>query len=393
MNILEKNTIKDFDLNAKEINFIDIKNFKLNDKSKGDVSNSIITKILRHETKKDCGIYNYILNIETGNGTENIPVIFKVKLPDKYCIDVVGLLFKTLGNESLSRLFQDNKEIAGFCDTHVHETGFYSTAKKSVLKHCPQIYDVEINEKDQDFLIVMEDLSNDCYFDTKECPISWNDKRIKAALNAISDVHATYINKFNEISKSMHLRKIDDDLINFKTAGAFLKELTYHNAKSFSNFINKDVLALCDDFINNLSENVGKMQSFPMTLSHNDFNNRNVCFRKGRHEDKFIIYDWELATYQNPQYDAIEFLLSVLDEESPKEEFYSYISFYKSLLEKKTSQIFNDDEFMDLVYINAQKLAFTRFNMHLLVNNAYDLGHIMKSYNNFVKIFVPTSNN
>lgn len=388
MTILEKNQIQNFTLNNKKSNFINIKNFNFSQNSTGDVSNSIITKILRHETKKDCGIYNYTLNIETSTGTETTPVVFKVKLPDKYCIDVVSHLFKTLGNEKLHALFDDNKEIAGFCNTHIHETGFYSTAEKSVLVHCPKIYNVEIDEKNQDFVVLMEDLSENCYFDTKEFPISWNEKKIKAALNAISDVHATYMNKFNEISKSMHLRKIDDDLINFKTAGDFLKELTYHNAKSFPNLINKDVLALCDSFILNLSRNVGKMKNFPMSLSHNDFNNRNVCFQKCSSEDKFIIYDWELISYQNPQYDVVEFLLSVLPETSSKEDFYFYIKFYKNLLEKKTLQIFNDDEFLDLVYINALKLVFTRFNMHLLVNNAFDLGHIMKSYNNFIKIFV-----
>ncbi len=61
-----------------------------------------------------------------------------------------------------------------------------------------------------------------------------------------------------------------------------------------------------------LSAYQAERQAMPTTLVHNDITNpRNACFKGAQ----FCLYDWELATFHLPQYDVVEFLCFVLDQD------------------------------------------------------------------------------
>jgi small subunit ribosomal protein S2 len=77
------------------------------------------------------------------------------------------------------------------------------------------------------------------------------------------------------------------------------------------------------------------MLSFPMTLTHNDFNPRNLCLRRGGVLPATVLYDWELAFFQNPQHDLIEFLVFVLEDGTPRRDYLRYADFYLENLERR----------------------------------------------------------
>jgi hydroxymethylglutaryl-CoA reductase (NADPH) len=53
----------------------------------------------------------------------------------------------------------------------------------------------------------------------------------------------------------------------------------------------------------------------PSTLIHNDFNPRNLCFRREHRALRVCAYDWELATVALPQTDLVVLLCYVLPQD------------------------------------------------------------------------------
>jgi thiamine kinase-like enzyme len=155
--------------------------------------------------------------------------------------------------------------------------------------------------------------------------------------------------------------------------------------------LNESCRQIYIDFLDHLSDRIDEMNAFPMTLTHNDFNCRNICLRDETEEIRLVVYDWELACYQNPQHDVIEFLAYVLPEKTSKATIDEYAEYYRSRLEEKTGLSFSKDEFHRILYLNAVELGLVRFNLYLLSHNIVKFDFIERVYRNLVN-FIVSSN-
>jgi hydroxymethylglutaryl-CoA reductase (NADPH) len=80
-------------------------------------------------------------------------------------------------------------------------------------------------------------------------------------------------------------------------------------------------------FINELKKEHDALQ-LPKTIIHNDFNSRNIAIRTN---GEVCIYDWELAVWDFPHRDIVEFLSFVLPPDFDSKQFYEYLHFHYQL--------------------------------------------------------------
>ena len=94
------------------------------------------------------------------------------------------------------------------------------------------------------------------------------------------------------------------------------EDLAVHASEEFPEWFSQGDLALHRKLIELIPSWWTRMEALPRTLVHNDFNPRNVAFRRRRGGPRLVAYDWELATLHLPQRDVAELLCYVLTPEA-----------------------------------------------------------------------------
>ncbi len=226
----------------------------------------------------------------------------------------------------------------------------------------------------------MEDLSSYSHLDTVDDPSAWRPEHIRSVLKSLAAIHAIYWNRIRDIEPEMHLTALDAEAM--EKASDLLRELTAFNAFRYSELIPSGLNSIYKDILDDLVPAIKAMQQFPVTLTHNDFNPRNICFRPEKDGLRPVIYDWELAFIQNPQHDLIEFLVFLFDPETSMEEYDRYIEIYLGYLEENIGALINRNKFMSVLHLNAVHLAIVRFNLYLLGHNLLNFSFMDRVYRN-----------
>jgi Hydroxymethylglutaryl-CoA reductase len=349
---------------------------------------SIITKLLQDRSKSIVGIFRYELTVQNGDGEENKSTILKLKPADHYIVEIGAGLARLSGDDTLPGLFESQAHIFGFNDSNKREVEFYRMARKEILRYVPKIYGSKIDKERELFAILMEDLSTLSHIDSANDIFKWDDQSIKTVLNDMAGMHAVYLNDRAAVPEEMLANTLNKE----KLCGAykFLCDLTDHNARQFPEMLNESCKQIYFDFLDHLSDRIDEMNVFPMTLTHNDFNSRNICLRDETEDVRLVVYDWELACYQNPQHDLIEFLVYVLPEKTSKKTIDEYAEYYLTGLEEKTGLSFSRPEFHRVLHLNAVERGLVRFNLYLLSHTIVKFDFMERVYGNLVN-FITSS--
>ncbi len=346
----------------------------------------IVSNIVGKKSGASVGLFKYKLRINTDKGPREMPAVLKLKSAESDLLNTGVGLVRLSGEDRLPGLFERHQHIFGFENSTIREIAFYKDAKPEVLKFCPEIYGTKIEEDRALYAILMEDLSGNANFSTIDDPAQWDENSIKAVLEGMASIHSAYFNDFQSIPESMQINRFDPESL--FAASEFLRELTDFNAGKFPELITSQVRKLYHDYITGFSSNLKKMQDFAMTLTHNDFNTRNLCIGDQSGHKTLVLYDWELVCYQNPQHDLAEFLVFALSEQADVKQFFKFTQFYRLQLQKITGITIPKESFNQVLRLNLMDLATVRFNLYLLAHNLLHFKFIPRVYGNLTRFIV-----
>ena len=271
--------------------------------------------------------------------------------------------------------------VFGFDKSHEREIAFYKLAGKDILSYCPEIYGFYADAPKNAYALLMEDLSSLTHLDTVNRPSLWDNESIKTVLYDLAGMHAVYMDRLEKIPEEININNYTEK--NLIPATDLLSELTSYNARRFPELLTKPIERIYQKFIDNIPGILNEMQSFPMTLTHNDFNVRNICLRKeGIKGPRLVLYDWEVPCWQNPQLDLVEFLVYCLPGNASRGSFTRYLSRYMKNLEVLSGRTFDKKIYEKVLYLNAIKLAVIRFNLYLLAHNVLKFPYMDRVYGN-----------
>ncbi len=345
--------------------------------------NSIISNAIESRASKIFGVHRYLLQVQSRNGLQELPVVLKIKTSDIEVIDLGAKVAKLSGEDTLPGFYVNQSNIFGFKDSHLREMAIYKLKNSVIQKYCPRIYGVkEIKEK-QAFLILMEDLSTCALLNSVNRPEQWFPPAINVVLDGIAGIHAHFFHRFEELPSNLYIKKISSS--DFSHAYELIAALKNYNTTRYPHLISTSLMRLFDDFLANHEERCAQMERYHITLTHNDFNTRNLCLRSNGKEQSLVVFDWELAMFQNPQLDILEFLAHVIPNDTSSETFFCYFEHYRSLMEWKTAIPLPADQFYRIAGFNLLYLLLVRYNLYLLAHNILKFQHIDRVYTNLVR--------
>ena len=250
------------------------------------------------------------------------------------------------------------RSILGYDGSHIRESRFYGNVASSLGVYLPSFIGSFYDAESGLYAILMREYGSDC---------APNVKLLLDALDAITDFHAHYYNR-RECVDSLNLNHHTTDVYREQKGIllGMLDRLEAENAATFS----PEHRRLLYDFALHIEEHHASLPKHE-TLTHNDFTPRNIFWRKSG----IMIYDWELACYQCPEHDLIEFLLFVMPHLSDGE-IASLIEYFKEKLFTKCGICFDGETYGRILRFNLLEYCVNRLSLYSVCNKALHVDFI-----------------
>ncbi len=345
-----------------------------------DTRNGIISDVAQSGSHGVSGLFRYHLRLRLEKKVKKATSVLKIKPSVQELVTIGVRVARLTGDDTLGGLFESQFQVFNLKNSNIREIGLYQKVDRRLAAYMPRIYGTRCEHRRNIFAILMEDLSECFLLNTGNDPSKWQPEHIKAALAGLSDMHAVYWNGHHKLPKSVPIEAIS--VSRYKSSKPLLQALTRFNAARYPDLISNSLKELLEKVLDDLPAFVSKLEHQPMTLTHNDFNPRNLCFRTHGGSLQLVAYDWELATYQNPQHDVMEFLLFTLAADAPLALIDRYADDYYRMLLQKVDHLPPRDEFFKGFYFNAVELALNRFNLYLMGHNLLNFEFMNRVYGN-----------
>jgi len=356
---------------------IDVKEFSLiKDNSSGT---SIITQQTSGKINKLLGLFPYKLVYSNKDSNIDTEVILKIKPKDTEVVHTIN----AIGSICDSRLYEELKKAKGrmgFTNCHGKELEIYRQKDERFTKYIPKIFGIYENSDREAYVIMMERLKNLELMDSADDVSEWTIDHIYKAIDGIAEIHSIWYGKEEELKKKAWIGHYPTTERMLKLSRLF-ELLGVHIQSEFPNWISDFDLNRYRERIKNIPEWWGVIENMPKTLIHNDFNPRNIAFRKTSSGPQLCVYDWELATIHVPQHDVCEFLSFVLDHEPDRDEIFHYSEYHRKALEKYSGISINADDWWQGFRSSTWDLMINRFPMYVLAHTVKDYKFMLRVMN------------
>ena len=331
-----------------------------------DSSTSILSTLTAGRTAQPIGLFGLAVELrEAGQAWRTERLVLKAKPHGHAICQMLTGLAQACGG-AVAEVYPAFEHRTGFADTHRRELAVYAAAPPCAASALlPRVWGTHADVATDSYLIILEDLSERELLNSVLTPAQWTDAHLRAALRQLAAWHARYL-----LPEGGELP--EPAPATWPQLAPLWEALLDHAGRHFSDLYpaRRQFLSRA---IREIPGNWATLSTLPKTLIHNDLNPRNTCFRRGADgQPQLVAYDWELATYHLPQYDAVELLCFVLGPDRYHLRA-GYFEYYRRHLHAHTGRFADPAAFAE-----GTRLATLEFGLHRL--GLYLMPHTLSPY-------------
>jgi NADP-dependent 3-hydroxy-3-methylglutaryl-CoA reductase len=344
---------------------------------------SIITELTGHKVNKLVGHFPF--HLQTAEG-ETLDVMTKVKPLDAEVIITFGSM-ASLCDPRLAKEFRNFRDALGFKGCHVRELAVMSQRDPRFVRHAPLVYGV-VNDDEREAYVLVEELMQGMeLMDSADDTSSWMREHVEAAIRGIAEVHSIWYGREEELKQQPWL--VDHPTAAGMTEKRRLWELLgVHAREEFPEWFREEDLAVFRAIVNDIGSWWADIEKMPRTLVHNDFNPRNIAFRRQGGELVLCAYDWELATLHLPQHDLAELLAFTLHDPLDPADIEHYIELHRTELEKHSGRAIDREEWRYGYKLALRDLLVNRMPLYMMAHTFRHYGFMERTYRTFREMLV-----
>jgi len=332
---------------------------------------SIITELTAHKINKLVGHYPFELKL--AGQSESKKVMVKVKPLD----DEVILMLNSMASMCDARLahaYNQFKNGIGFKGCHKRELAVMSQTDARFVNNAPTTYLAWQDDSREAYVLVQELMEDMELMDSADDTSGWTQEHIQVAIRGIAEVHSIWYGKEAELAEK-------DWIIDAPTAANMVEKtrlwemLGAHSVEEFPEWFSDTDLARYRDRLYSMKDWYSEIDEMPKTLIHNDFNPRNIAFRRlpaadGQEKGALTLcaYDWELATIQLPQHDLAELLVFALQPDFNVEDIEQYIEQHRIELEVLAGEPIDAQQWRRGFTLSLWDLVINRIPMYAMAH-------------------------
>lgn len=288
------------------------------------------------------------------------------KLKNNSFIANVGETMNVFESETFREKYAKGYGLFYTRDCYRREKYVYSLLDASLHQYLPKYYgSIDVGKKE--CLHLMEDLEI-CH-----SPI---DK--KQIIDFLSDLHIRYMSdSISAIKMCINIPTIED----YENGISISHELFGNIRKLYPDFPEK-ILKELVFFYGNPEGMFTELHSFPLTVCHGDFAVKNLTFLRNR----LSVYDWELATFNNPEFDLVSFLIFYPDALDDKTVNGIIDGYCNRILQKRGMKAF-DYNVKNAIGFNVKLLMCSRFHAMMNIATRVDMPFMRTSIKNWLFLY------
>jgi hypothetical protein len=316
-------------------------------------ANSVIGELTSWKYGRSIGLHRY--RLQFARPSRECDVVVKVKARDTD-VTAVGQTVAALCGSALGTAYQIYSDCLGLSDCDSRELAMYQQQDVRFRRFTPEFFGGKAaNDRT---VLILEDVSGLEMMDSVDSIHVWDAGYVVAAIKGLAQLHAIHFGRLSSASTDNR----------FIEAISLWTALAEHAAPIFSQWIGSEVRSIQAALLKRATDIGTLRQRQSATWIHNDFNPRNLGFRRVDNESLLCAYDWELATVGLPQHDLAELLCFVLPAEVDEHALFHYIDFHRTELEAASGLRIDDSSW---------KLGFGLSLYDLMINRlpAYAMIH------------------
>lgn len=223
---------------------------------------------------------------------ENRSVIVKMK--NKSFINNVGETMNYFSSQSFRESYAKGFGLFYTRNCFCREKFVYALLDENLKRFVPRYFG-SIDVSEDECLHLLEDLQINQY------PVN-----VDHLVDFLSALHLTYWNNSSVTEKMMINSPTVEDYKN----GSAISHVLFENVRKLYPTFPSDILEELESFSSDGDKMFKELNFFPRTLCHGDFAVKNLTFL----ENQAVVYDWELATFNNPEFDLVSLLVFYPDK-------------------------------------------------------------------------------
>lgn len=324
-----------------------------------DNSASILVTLTAGRSARPIGHFGLNLTLDLNGRRETHRVVLKLKPHGREISAMLAELARACGGE-LAAVYPRFADHTGFGQTHRREGEVYEQHPDPIQ---PRLWGALADDATETYAVLMKylDPGEVTLLNSVNDPDAWTDAHLRAALEGLAAWHARHLTDapppWPDQPSAAYMTRLQP------LWGALLANA----AARFPDLCTPERTALLRRAIGEIPDRWAWLETRPRTLIHNDFNPRNLCFRRGE-PLRVCAYDWELATHHVPVYDAVELLAFVLTpgRNARRGEFLEH---YRQALHARTGRHSDREAFRRETRAAALDFGLHRLGMYLMAHS------------------------
>lgn len=343
-----------------------------------DNSASILAALASATSQNLIGHFGLQVDFTRNGIAESKKMVMKIKPHGNEIVSMLNSLATACGPD-LADIYATYQAETGFQFTHLREQEIY---KNLIPSFTPEVHGLYTDEKTDTYIILMEYLEDVELLNSVMQPEKWTDEHIKCALKQIAAWHAKMLNSNKKLGES-EIWKADLPNLSYMCRLMPIWSALLKNAgEKFPELYTEERCSKLKDVINGIPVWGAKLDQLEKTLTHNDLNPRNTCFKVTNGNLEFCVYDWELSTFQIPQYDVAELLCFVLDEDRYHLRD-QYVEYYRNKINQLTDLYNDEPAFKEAFFWASLNFGIHRLGMYMMAHAVSPYPFLPRVVNSF----------
>jgi thiamine kinase-like enzyme len=170
----------------------------------------------------------------------------------------------------------------------------------------------------------------------------------------------------------------------------FWLSLADHARPWFSSWAGSTIASIHERAISSIARHRELALQLPSTLTHNDFNPRNLALRNDGGALRLCAYDWEMAKWGLPQHDLAEMLCFVLPDTVEREVVSGWLEVHRVALERASGISIDPDGWQLGFELSIADLLINRLPMYTMVHRFRKqkfLERVVKTWTRLYRLF------
>jgi thioester reductase-like protein len=342
-------------------------------------SNSIVSELTSWRFRTTAGLFPYRLELEN---EKSLSVMIKLKPRDSQVLDVAESIAR-LCSEELGNAYAAYRGNSEFVHCDSREPAVYAQADPRFTSQIPKYLGSDGNA------LAIELLADVELKDSAGDVSGWTEPCIRAALEGIASIHAVWLNRFRELQQDQRLgpTMIYSDATEVMP---FWLALADHARPWFSSWAGSTIASIHERAISSIARHRELALQLPSTLTHNDFNPRNLALWNDGGALRLCAYDWEMAKWGLPQHDLAEMLCFVLPDTVEREVVSGWLEVHRVALERASGISIDPDGWQLGFELSIADLLINRLPMYTMVHRFRKqkfLERVVKTWTRLYRLF------